>query len=315
MSDLVIRPLEAGETALFLSYPHPAVPLVGVAGAGRSYPDFVARNEYRPHWTWVALRDGAVVARASWWAGPGDAHPAGLDWFDPGVGPDRLEVGAALLSTAHETIRTDSGELPPYHLLLPPAWRGVPAARTAGEDRIAAAGRAGLRPFVERLSYRWTADACPLPERSARLDFRPAGDGAVRQVLRRILTGTLDAFSRRDVERHGLDRAAELQLEELHWFPAPREWWRLGYDRAGEVVGITVPTRNHGGPVIGYVGVVPEQRGRRYADDLLAEATLRLAGEPERAIGADTDLGNAPMAASFARAGYPVVRTRLVLTG
>src|SRR6266540_3713217 len=127
VSDLVIRPLEAGETALFLSYPHPAVPLVGVAGAGRSYPDFVARNEYRPHWTWVALRDGAVVARASWWAGPGDAHPAGLDWFDPGVGPDRLEVGAALLSTAHETIRTDSGELPPYHLLLPPAWRGVPA--------------------------------------------------------------------------------------------------------------------------------------------------------------------------------------------
>ncbi|GAA5185569.1 hypothetical protein GCM10023322_29870 [Rugosimonospora acidiphila] len=24
-------------------------------------------GEYRPEWTWIALRDGTVVARAAWW--------------------------------------------------------------------------------------------------------------------------------------------------------------------------------------------------------------------------------------------------------
>src|SRR5262249_7680500 len=116
------------------------------------------------------------------------------------------------------------------------------------------------------------------------------------------------------VERHGLDRAAERQLAELHWFPAPRDWWRLGHDQAGTLVGITVPTRNHASPVIGYLGVVPEQRGHRYATHPLAEATHPPASEPDAHIGADTDLGNPPMAATFAHAGYPVSRTRLVLS-
>jgi GNAT superfamily N-acetyltransferase len=313
VSDLVIRPLAADETDLFLTYPDPLP--ADVLPRTRTYPDLLANGEYRPQWTWVALRGGRTcVARAAWWADPASSHPDCLHWFDPGAGPDRIEVGATLLTAAHRTMRTADGDLPEYHLFLPPAWRELPAARAAGEDRIAAAGKAGLRLFVERLNYRWTRD-CPLPARSTRLEFRPAGDAEVLDVLRRVLAGTLDADSRRDVEQHGLDRAAEQQLAELYWFPAPRDWWRLGYDRAGELVGITVPTRNYAIPVIGYLGVVPEQRGHGYAADLLAEATLRLAGEPEGQIGADTDLGNTPMAATFARAGYPVIRTRLVLAG
>ena len=37
------------------------------------------------------------ACNAAFWAPPGFAHPFGLDWFDPGAGPDRVEVGAALL--------------------------------------------------------------------------------------------------------------------------------------------------------------------------------------------------------------------------
>lgn len=133
-------------------------------------------------------------------------------------------------------------------------------------------------------------------------------------ALRRILVGTPDAASVRDVERYGIERAAEVALDDLGWFPAPREWWRLAYDPAGDLVGITVPTRNYTQPVIGYVGVVPEQRGHRYADDLLGYATRVLAELPDGVIGADTDLGNAPMAASFARAGHEIIRTRMVLS-
>jgi hypothetical protein len=76
MTDLVIRPLVAGEEPLFDSLPDPV--LVGRGVFGERYADGAARGEYRPEWTWVALRGEAVVARAAWWAGPGDAAPTDL---------------------------------------------------------------------------------------------------------------------------------------------------------------------------------------------------------------------------------------------
>ncbi|WP_218577873.1 hypothetical protein [Phytohabitans rumicis] len=63
MTALVIRPLIAGEEAAF----------------GDTYTAMAAAGEYRPEWTWVALRDGVVVARAAWWAGPKDDKPLALD--------------------------------------------------------------------------------------------------------------------------------------------------------------------------------------------------------------------------------------------
>lgn len=58
-----------------------------------------------------------------------------------------------------------------------------------------------------------------------------------------------------------------------------------------------------GDPAAGYLGVVPEHRGRGYADDLLGECTRFLAVEQDaERIVANTDVGNVPMAAAFARA-------------
>ncbi|BFV57642.1 hypothetical protein KCMC57_up27460 [Kitasatospora sp. CMC57] len=59
---------------------------------------------------------------------------------------------------------------------------------------------------------------------------------------------------------------------------------------------------------------MPALRGRSYADELLGEITRFHAARGARRIGADTDLGNAPMAACFERAGYRNFGVRLVLT-
>lgn len=94
-----------------------------------------------------------------------------------------------------------------------------------------------------------------------------------------------------------------------------RVWWRLAYTVDGELVGLTVPGRNYGGPTIGIVAVVPERRGHGYAYDLLVEATHLLVAEGATEITAETDTANTPMAATFARAGYPVVQERVYLKG
>ncbi len=314
MNDLEIRPLRSGEEHLFTAYPWPTVPEVGYE-ARISYAERSARNEYRPEHTWVAIRDGAVVARAAWWAGPTDDLPGALDWLEAAPEPDQQELATALLRAAHERVRNADGDLPDYHLLLPPDWKERPEIRAAAEYRLAAATDAGLKPFVERISYRWSAQTDGLPERGDRLRFEPADDAAFLPALRAVLEGTLDAYSRRDIATHGRDEAAALQLRELHWFPSPREWWQLASTPAGELVGLIVPARNYTMPTIGYLGVVPDQRGHGYVNDLLAEMAWRLAElAPSEEVGADTDVGNLPMARAFARAGFRTDAARIVMT-
>lgn len=301
MPDPVVRALTEHDTALFASLPDPG--LVGRAAMGHTYAPVHEGGEYRPEWTWVALRDGKVVARAAWWGAPDDTVPKALDWFDFAKGEE--EAAVQLLRTS--PLRAE------YSLLVPPGWRGIPEVRAAAQARISAAVAAGMTPLVERYRYEWTP-ACGLPERPGRLEFRPEPDDAViREVVRRTHTGTLDEHDRRNIAELGPEAALDDSMELLEWFPSPREWWKLAYTPQGELVGIQIPAHNPGGPCVGYIGVVPEWRGRGYAYDLLVECTHDLVAQGASRIAAATDQGNFPMAAGFARAGYPVTQERIDL--
>jgi RimJ/RimL family protein N-acetyltransferase len=308
-SNVTIRPLTAADLDRFLTLEGPSY-----GPPGRDFLATAADNHYRPHWTWVAERDGRVVARAAWWGAPDDDHPIALDWFDLAGAPDRVAVGAALLRAASERVRTDAGGFPEYHLFLPADWHERPDVRHAVDERTDAAGQAGLRPFVERVRIEWVA-ASGAPATDGRLTLVPAVDDAeLLEVLERINVGTLDAYARRDIERHGAAAAASQQLEDLGWMPAPRDWWRLAYSTDGALVGVVMPSRNYEAFVIAYIGVVPEQRGRGHVGRLLAEATAFLVGQGAERIVADTDTGNRPMAAAFERAAYRVTARRIVMT-
>lgn len=297
MTELVIRPLTAGEEALFDSLADPC--LVGFGAFGDRYAEMAARGDYRPELTWVALRDGRVVARAAWWSGPGEDEPVALDWFDF----TEFDAGVALLRTAPPRAE--------YNLRLPEGWRAEPAVALAAQARIDAAQAAGMTLLVERYRYRWTPE-CGLPARPGRLVFRPEPDDeAILDVFRRVHRGSLDAHTSRTFAESGPDAAARESLDYLLWMPSPREWWRLAHTADGELVGLTVPSSNPNDPIIGYIGVVPEQRGHGYAYDLLVEATQLLVAEGVDRIVAGTDVTNLPMAANFARAGYPVLQHRI----
>ncbi|KOG83644.1 MULTISPECIES: GNAT family N-acetyltransferase [Streptomyces] len=302
MTDLVIRALTTSDAHLFHALQDAS--LVGRGAFGHRYAPVAEGGEYRPDWTWVALRDGTVVARAAWWAAPDDTAPVALDWFDFADGEE--EAGAELLRRS--PLRAE------FSLLVPPGWREMPEVRAAAEARIDAARAAGMEVLVERYRYEWTPD-CPLPERPGRLTFRPEPDDAViLDVLRRCHSVTLDAHARRAIAGPGgLDAAAQAELDIFHWFPSPREWWQLAFTPDGEVAGIHVPAHNPNGPCIGFIGVVPEARGHGYGYDLLVECTRFLVERGAESIAGATDRGNTPMAAAFARAGHPVAQERIDL--
>jgi ribosomal protein S18 acetylase RimI-like enzyme len=297
--DFEVRPLQPGEQHLFDQFRTPDV--VGFAVFGRTYADVAARNEYRPEWTWVALRDDEVIARAAWWGGPDDNSPMTLDWFDF----TEPEVGMEILRLAPFNVE--------YCLALPAGWRDDPVVNAAAQARISVVRESGMEPLVERYRYTWTP-AAGLPDRPGRLQFRPEPDDEVIvDVLKRAQEGSLDVHKIADLKHMSPDEAARSELADLKWFPGPREWWRLAHDPSGALVGITIPTRNHTDPVVGYVAVVPEQRGHGYAYDLLVECTQILVAEGAEKILADTDSTNVPMAANFAKAGYPVTQERVFL--
>jgi RimJ/RimL family protein N-acetyltransferase len=307
-SNVTIRPLTGADLDRFL-----ALEGRSYGPPGRDFLATAAENHYRPHWTWVAERDGQIVARAAWWGAPDDEHPIALDWFDLAAAPDRVTIGGELLRAASEHVRTNGGGFPEYHLFLPADWHDRPDVLQAVDERTDAAGQAGLRPFVERLRIEWMA-ASSVPARDERLTFAPAADDAeLVEVLERINVGTLDAYARRDIERQGAAAAARAQLEDMGWMPAPRAWWRLGYTADNVLVGVVMPSRNYQSFVIAYIGVVPEQRGHGYVGGLLAEGTRFLVAQGADRIVADTDTGNRPMAAAFERAGYRVTGRRIVM--
>ncbi|MFG2959265.1 GNAT family N-acetyltransferase [Streptomyces sp. NPDC048291] len=260
------------------------------------------RTLFRADWKRVALRDGRVVARAAWWGRPEDAEPLLINWFDVAEGEE--EAGAELLRGAPWQV----GEL---ELDLPTGWHDDPVRRTAAETGFAAARKAGFELLVERYNYRWTP-GCGLPERPGRLVFTPEPDDRVFfDALCGINSVTLDAHARRALEQGGVEQAAQEEMDVFHWMPSPREWWQVARTPDGTPVGIHIPARNPAGPCVGFIGVLPEQRGHGYAYDLLVECTHFLVEHGADFIAAATDQGNTPMAAHFAKAGYPVVRERV----
>ncbi len=297
--NLIIRALAPGEADLFESLPDPG--LVGFAAFGDTYSEMAAKGEYRPEWSWVALRDDVVVARAAWWGSPDDDAPKALDWFD------FTDERAAVRLLREAPLRAE------YSLKLPPGWREKPDVRVAAETRLAAASAAGLEFLVERYRYLWTPQ-CGLPDRPGRLEFRPEPDDEViLAVFRQINTGSLDAHVRRTIAASGLEASAQEQLDFLRWMPSPREWWRLAYTPAGDLVGMAIPCEHYSDPVVGYIGVVPAHRGHGYAYDLLVETTQLLAAQGAKRIVAGTDTGNFPMAATFAKVGYAIEQHRIDL--
>ncbi|MFF5714541.1 GNAT family N-acetyltransferase [Streptomyces sp. NPDC012756] len=290
MTDLVIRALSASDAHLFDALPDPL-------GARESH----RRTQFRPDWKRIVLRDGEVVARGAWWGGLDDSEPVNINWFDVAEGEE--EAGAELLRSAPWQVELE--------INLPGGWRDKPDLRAGAETRFAAARAAGYELLAKRFLYRWTPER-GLPERPGRLRFSAEPDDTVFfDALRRIHSVTLDAHALRAIEEGGIDRAAQEELDFFHWCPSPREWWQIAHTPEGDLAGIHIPAHNPSGPTVGFIGVVPEQRGHGYAYDLLAECTHLLVEQGAEFISGATDQGNFPMAANFVKAGFPVIRERV----
>ena len=302
--DLTLRPITGpDELDLFNSLPYVLNDEVG---------SDMAAGRRRPEWLWLAQRGDRVVARAGWWSRAGDRHPLLMDIFD--IDGD-IDDGVRLLKTALPAV-VPAGTTPPQYLrFLPADWREHQHTRQAVDDRMGVLQRAGAKLFVERLRLEWRPGT-PVAELSGRLAFRPVRNpGELIELMTLVLDGTLDAHSRDDLTRMTRRQAArERYHDEFESYASPHEWWRIATLPDGEPVGFVIPAHNGYHPVIAYLGVVPAHRGHGYIHDVLAVGTSLLAAQNVPRIRAATDVGNTPMAAAFARAGYVTFERQIDMT-
>jgi RimJ/RimL family protein N-acetyltransferase len=290
LTPLTIRPaVMPAELDLFNSFPYVLNQEIAT--------DLIARRR-RPEWLWLALRGDRVAARAGWWSRPGDEHPLVMDILDVADGYD--DDAAALVRAALPD------PAPQFTRFLPADWR-----RSGADTWMTVLEQCGAKPFVERLRLQWHPGT-PVPEPTGCLTFRRTGDGELIELMTLVLEGSLDAHSRAELTRMTPRECTEEQFHtELAKYPSPREWWRIATLPGGDPVGFVIPAHNGYNPIIAYIGIVPAHRGRGHIDDLLAEGTRILAAEDVPRIRASTDVGNVPMAAAFARAGYHTFERQL----
>jgi hypothetical protein len=306
---LTIRPIAADELSAFLAF---QIDPERAADQAAYVDRMFAAGAMHPEWCYVAADGDAIVGRFAFWSLPKLNVPISLVLVDVAGSLEgsltRAAIADALLQRAKEDALARSPEEFGYVLDEPeqtPQWQRDP------DERAGWLEGAGFE--VVRSTSRWSYDGPP-PKARGRLTFRTyeaVGEAAFLGALEEVSSSTLDARVRADRDRLGAAAEARSNLEDVRALEVQPGWWQLAYDASDALVGLVMPARAPAMTTIGYIGVVPSQRGRRYVDDLLAGGTAILRHDvPDMVIRADTDLANAPMAAAFERAGYDRFATR-----
>ncbi|MFJ3172557.1 GNAT family N-acetyltransferase [Streptomyces roseus] len=312
------RPATADPAGIGRALSYPADGPVDALSAEKIREE-LAENRFRPAWIWCAEdEDGEVLGRALWWGRADSERPIALDCLQVrGSVADPAALAADLLAAGHAAF----GTLPLYDLSLPGDWRTRPDLVEAVAWRRKAAYGAGLTREIERLRYEWTrprpvpdgAPAAGTAEPGGRLVFREGTDEEFLDAFARLSAGSLDLHTRNELRSMDAGRLAREDFAFYLDCPGERSWWRLAELPDGRLAGLAIPSATPYHRNVGYLGVVPELRGRGLIDEILAEITRFHAAAGAERITATTDTVNTPMAAAFDRAGYEVTEIRLVL--
>ncbi|MGW7450463.1 GNAT family N-acetyltransferase [Streptomyces sp. NPDC054787] len=306
---MIFRPATADPADIDRALAYPADGPVAALTAEKVREE-LAGNQFRPEWTWFAEdADGEVLARALWWGRADSERPIALDCLQVRASvTDPAAVAAGLLAAGHAAF----GNLPDYNISLPRGWRDEPELAAAVAWRQEAAYETGLTREIERLRYEWTP-AAGTTGPTGRLVFRDGTDEEFLDAFVRLSAGSLDLHTQTELQSMDAEQLAREDVEFYLDCPGERSWWRLAHLPDGTLAGLAIPSATPYHRNVGYLGVVPEQRGQGLIDEILGEITRFHASQGAERITATTDSVNAPMAAAFDRAGYQVSEIRLVL--
>jgi RimJ/RimL family protein N-acetyltransferase len=262
------------------------------------------RKECCPEWCFVAEEDDRWIGRVAYWIFTSDPHELYMMGLELPWDGNYLRIGQELFAQSLVHMRERGAETLECRM-----YSGFTRFI---DEHMEFFKRIRLPLIQEKWRFLWDREH-KMPVRSERLWYRPlddVGEDYFIEVVQRVMQGSLDRDDQAMVQAKGPEGAARHLFDILKELDDRPEWWRLSYDADDTVVGLIVPQRfSESEGAINYIGVVPEQRGRGYVNDLLAEGTLTLHEDGVPSVIADVDDVNSPMANALIRAGYEKSRT------
>jgi ribosomal protein S18 acetylase RimI-like enzyme len=221
------------------------------------------------------------------------------DWSD-----GQLAGGRELLTRVQELARSLGADQLQHHVDIPPS---PPQFQEQGSARIRLLTESGYELLRDGVRWLYTTSTARDPSPASSLAFRAlpeVGEDAFVEAFAATYKGTRDSWLTRNIQERGLLGAARadfLDYQQMDYLP---EWWELAHTQDGALAGVIMSARNPSAAVVAYVGVVPQQRGRGLAAQLLRRGTDKLVDSGATEIRGDCDRDNVAMVKAFLRAGY-----------
>ncbi|MGG7163606.1 GNAT family N-acetyltransferase [Clostridium ihumii] len=166
----------------------------------------------------------------------------------------------------------------------------------------------GFKITQEKYSYLWDkSNIREVKSLSKGLNFKTLKEVGEKEYVKAIEAVTENTLDRDDIENVktlGKEAAAQRYFNELKEIDFNEEWWKLAYKNE-KLVGLIIPQKfNDKYGAINYIGVVKNERGKGYVDDLLTMGSKTLSEAGIQKIIGDIDVNNFPMENSLKRQGY-----------
>ncbi|OKH48912.1 hypothetical protein NIES2101_21495 [Calothrix sp. HK-06] len=256
----------------------------------------------RPEFCFVAEEAGVIIGRIAYWKLPSLNNFLEIDFLEIPLSVNYLEVSAELLVRSLEMLNL------PVHTIIQHTLDIPYPISTSSNSRVRIELLEQFRFSLIRETCRFELQPTMLEIMpSKRLLFRALDDVSEDTFIDAILcvsSDSLDRIIKQEMEELGAFEYANECFKRMKAFKYKSTWWQLAYTSDGVLVGLVMPAENDGRAIIGYLGVVPEQRGHGYANELLTQGTQTLLSDGATRIRSDADVNNIPMVAAFRRAGY-----------
>jgi RimJ/RimL family protein N-acetyltransferase len=268
--------------------------------------EMLASGYIRPEWCFVAEEAGKFIGRIVYWSLPSLEKPVVVDILEVAASENYLEVGLNLLQHSLTQLQLQSNDSIEYKI------DSLSSDFTSLQKRIDLFEHFGFSLKRETIRFEWKDIQSQIMS-SNRLKFRAfdeVSEDAFINAIMEVSSQSLDNSILQNRGRLGKEQDAREHFRLLKAFKYQANWWQLAYTREDNFVGLIMPTENDGGAIIGYIGVVPEHRGKGYVNDLLQQGTLTHKSNGAVRICGDVDINNVPMICAFQRAGYKQFASR-----
>jgi ribosomal protein S18 acetylase RimI-like enzyme len=216
-----------------------------------------------PEWCFVALENRKAVARIGFWVLPSIISTFHVGWLELPWHEARFKTGAELWREALPRAR-DFGAT---HI-----ESAIDSDDEHHRQRVGFYELIGLLLIQEKREYvlqPGTAISEPRPGLVLR-SVKEVGTDAFLRAIERVTRGTLDREDQLARREEKPEAAARSYLGILRDIDDTPERWLLAFTRRGALVGLAAPQMlNDTVGAVNYIGVVPEQRGQGYVNDLL----------------------------------------------